>query len=444
MKRLSHMSWAGILFSALMMLAVTPEAWSQEREELNSEITMPAPRVRRRVPPRNRSRITSLEADRARQAVLHSRPRPTRSYVPKHRRVNAEGPLEPFPQGVTEIIGGQPEYVPQEALGDGAVMYDDEYLSESYAGEYEGPVMDEGWEEGFVGDSCSADGCGGCCDCGDVGYDDLGQYPFGTLWGLGNLEFSLGLQGFVGPFNQGDSGSFGFQQGFNFGTVVPLFPYSGIGWQIGTRTTQSNLSGADFTNEERHQTFFTTGFFRRSDCGWQGGLVVDVLEDKWFAEANVTQLRGEISFKYPSIHEWGYRFVSSTSDDEVASPINSGQFDTFEGHELHSFFYRRRLNWTPGGVTSFFAGFSGESDGYVGADARLPLTDFIALRSSFAYLVPNEPTSNGGTENEAWNLSMLFELNMRGVRPGFPRAQFTPLFDVADNGNFILRRASTR
>ena len=271
-----------------------------------------------------------------------------------------------------------------------------------------------------------------------------GRYPFDALWSLGNLQFDLGVLGFRGPYNQGDSGSFGFQQAINFGTVLPLLPYSRVGWQIGVRTTQSNLSGADFTNQERQQTFFTTGVFKRAPCGgWQGGLVVDVLDDDWFGKVKVSQLRGEISYRFPSVHEWGYRFSAGSSDDIVRSPVTE-RFNVYEGHSLHSFFYRRRFKWIPGGVGGFFAGFSGDKDGYIGADATLPFSEFVSLRSSFAYLVPDEPTNDGGTENEAWNLSVAFVFNLRGIRPGFRQTPYTPLFDVADNGNYILRRTFTQ
>ena len=446
---------------------------------------MPSPRARRRVP-RTRSRVTSRETDQARQALMHSRTAPARSYVPKHQRVSGQTPIEPLPQG-REIVNETPAYTTETLPSDIIVQEQfapptDSYLEPPH-GYVEAPgeiVLEESWPDGGVveayddgtygaccgdcggaccgdcGGDCCGDCCGDSCGCGGFGCASctagggagygrpVGRYPFDSLWALGNLQFELGVLGFRGPFNQGDSGSFGFQQSVNFGTVLPLFPYSRLGWQIGVRTTQSNLSGTDFTTQQRQQTFLTTGVFKRAACGWQGGLVVDVLDDDWFGKVNVAQLRGEISYMFPAVHEWGYRFSAGSSDDDVASPLVNGQINTYEGHSLHSFFYRRRLTWVPGGLGGFFAGFTGNNDGFIGADATLPFSDFVSLRSAFAYLIPDEPTNAGGTENEAWNLSMAFVINLRGIRPGFRQTPYTPLFDVADNGSYILRRTGSR
>ncbi len=176
--------------------------------------------------------------------------------------------------------------------------------------------------------------------------------------------------------------------------------------------------------------------------------MVDALEDDWYSEANATQLRGEISWKAACVHEWGYRFTANLKDDEVRSPIVNGQFDTFEGFNLNAFFYRRRLTWTPGGLVTAFAGFTGQhgadgnNDGFLGADAQLPLSDFVTLRSSAMYLRPDDSPNNGA--DDAWNVGIQLVFNLRGVRPGCPQTNFTPLLDVAGNGNFILNRASTR
>lgn len=448
MKTSNLSNWLGLILCSLLLTWTPLEARGQSHEP--DGLDMPAPRVRRRVP-KQRSRITNLQVDRARQALMHSRPQPTRSYVPKHERLaSAEVPLEAIPQSanvrervVVDELRSMSSGVPQTPTYEAT---DEVFIEDGYEDGYADPYYDEGWEE-EPWDGCTCGNCGG--GCGDGGnctgdFTDPSGYPFGYLWGMGNLEAFAGVQGFVGPYNQGDSGSFGFQEGFNFGTVFPILPYSGIGWQIGSRFAQSNLSGSDFTNSQRNQTFFTTGLFKRRYSGLQGGLVVDVLQDDWFAEANVNQLRGEISFKYPRIHEFGFRFATHTGDDEVVSPIVNGQFDTFEPINLYSLFYRRRLSWASGGITTIFAGGSTDDDGYIGAEAHLPFSDFLSLRSSFAYLIPDEPTNAGGTENEAWNVSIMLVFNLRGVRPGCQQAMFTPLFDVADNGNMIMDLLRTR
>ena len=56
--------------------------------------------------------------------------------------------------------------------------------------------------------------------------------------------------------------------------------------------------------------------------------------------------------------------------------------------------------------------------------------------STATYLIPHEGTNSGGFAEENWNISM-------GIvyRPGGPRGcgrYCRPLFDVADNGTFML------
>ncbi len=441
-----HTIWL-ILVGLSLLVAPSPvTAQHGAPNRLRSDLAMPSPHVRRRVPIK-RSQVSSYEADRARQALMHAQP--TRHFVPKHERLAAaEAPMEPIPSASSLVTGE--EFVTEEVYRGESVPN-----APSYADGYTESFDDEGYyEEGYSepsygsncdcgqcggGDSCGCGfDCGGGCGGGCEGYEDISGYPFGALWGMGNLEVFAGGLGFTGPYNQGSTGSFGFQEGFNFGTVLPLLPYSGLGWQIGTRSTQTNLSGASFTTEERHQTFFTTGIFKRACCGWQGGIVVDVLQDEWFAEANTTQLRGEFSYRWPTVHEFGYRFSAALRDDQITSPIVAGQLETFEGSDLHSFFYRRRLNWAPGGQVSIFAGFSGDDDGYLGTDIQLPLSDFFAIRSSLSYLHPDESVNDGASE--AWNASVMLVFNLRGSRPGSQQAKFSPLLDVADNGNFILNR----
>ena len=99
------------------------------------------------------------------------------------------------------------------------------------------------------------------------------------------------------------------------------------------------------------------------------------------------------------------------------------------------------------GEARLYAGFSGQSDGLIGADVRLPLTDAWALETGFAYLVPkqgngriaNYPTPTLGIPNvghaqESWNIG----INLVWY-PGHCRDEYyQPLFRVADNGSFML------
>lgn len=332
--------------------------------------------------------------------------------VPSHGAQGAiQAPTaEPLPQGES-----LPQYPSEQAYP----------FHEPNTMPYEADATEWYADEGFAGD------CPG--ECGELG--GCANWCR-TTFCRGNTHIALGVAGFKGPVNQGRDGSFGFQQAVNFGTILPLLPESGLGWQVGVRTIQANLSGASFTSDERNQTFFTTGFFRRNPYGLQAGVVFDLMQDDWYAEINAGQVRAEFSWLLPERHEWGYWFALGDSSDTTPSPIANNRVDEWTPIDLHAFFYRRRLDCVPGGTTRLFAGFSGDSDGFIGADARLPINRDWSVQSGFSYLIPNEPRNSGGNENEGWNLSLALVWTLGGHCP----AAFAPLMDVADNGSFILDR----
>ena len=205
-----------------------------------------------------------------------------------------------------------------------------------------------------------------------------------------------GTQGFTGPLNRGETGSFGFHYGANWGVPIPCMMNQPIGIQIGYRGVSSNLSGAAFTEDSRHQSFITAGLFRRVDWGLQGGVVVDILSDKWYYDdLSLTQLRGELSWLFPQCHELGVFFTASSKTNDVASTIwvNNQQrtvIEEYEATDLIAFFYRRRFEAVGGGYGRLFAGATGNSGGLVGGDFDLPMTENWALKTGFTYLIPQD------------------------------------------------------
>ena len=177
---------------------------------------------------------------------------------------------------------------------------------------YEGDIIFEGGGKGAIvgGDCCGGSGCFQCF-----------SIPCPTIC-IDNFEVFAGVHGFTGPVNRGETGSFGFHEGFNWGAPVPCF--GALGTQIGLQATQSNLSGAEFTDETRHQLFLTGGLFRRVDWGLQGGLVFDYLSDDWYANTSLAQLRGELSWVFPCLHELGFWFSASTEEDTQLSTFSNG------------------------------------------------------------------------------------------------------------------------
>jgi len=288
-----------------------------------------------------------------------------------------------------------------------------------------------------------SDACGGpveqCDTCGDQ-HGCLIPCP---IFSLRNVELFSGVQGFTGPLNQGSSGSFGFHYGLNWGAPMPCTPAGAIGMQAGFRGVSSNYSGSTLTPDTRNQQFVTAGLFRRVDWGLQGGVVFDYLHDDWYYDTNLTQIRGELSWVYPACHELGFWFTArGRSDTVTTTTLSNNQLvqgtATYEPYDLFAFFYRRRFENLGGGAARLYAGFTGNSDGLIGADIKMPLTENWALQSGFTYVIPDESNSRIAYFEEAWNVGITL-VWYPGQRKSVGNDYFRPLFDVADNGSFITR-----
>lgn len=324
-------------------------------------------------------------------------------------------------QGVQEWSDGNSWTEPG---ADGAFYEPSDGMDPSYEvvpGEQSYAEMGEPLADGYY-DDCDA--CGPCEAWSCREYMTAGHF---SLFG--------GVQGYKGGGNLGRDGSFGFHEGVNIGLPLPLFPGTGLGCQVGFRALQSNLSSSSFTFEQRNQTFFTTGVFRRVPYGLQGGIVFDMMKDEWYDDLNLGQIRGEFGWKLPCQHEWGYYFGAGDSGDSTDSPLIVGRIDRWTPVDFHSFYYRRRLTWCPGGTARFYTGFSSDQDGLIAAESYMPFNRRWALNTSFAYLIPDESNADNGNSNESWNLSIALVWSWNG----HCEYQYRPLFDVADNGSFFFR-----
>jgi hypothetical protein len=332
------------------------------------------------------------------------------------------------------------EYVPQHARTESSIRVLDEEVEGGPQGQQKPEeitaapevIFDGTWGEPVVDDCCAGGACGahGCLiPCPSLCWD--------------NLELFGGAQGFTGPVNRGETGSFGFNEGLNWGGPLPCLLGGAVGMQLGARAVHSNLSGAEFTGGERNQVFVTAGGFRRVDWGLQGGVVLDYLHEDWYLDANLLQLRGELSWVYPCQHELGFWFTANTQHDNVVSTLTVNNQTTtsnerLQATDLYAFFYRHRL--AGGGASGrVFAGFTGESDGLLGAETLVPINDCWSLQSGFTYLVPEESSSANGHVEESWNfgLSVVWRPG-GGANSG--GGYYRPLFDVAHNGNFMVDR----
>lgn len=297
--------------------------------------------------------------------------------------------------------------------------------------------------------SCGCDSCSTACNapCG------FGVFlPYLKIdWC--RLDLFAGVNAFTGPMNCANTdatnansrasagGSFGFYEGFNQGRNLKGILGFDIASQFGIRATQTSLSGSKLTDEQRNQVFLTFGLFRRVDYGLQYGLAIDYLNEDWYYQGDLTQLRGEISWNSNNCHVFGFQFMSGISDETSSSTVLDATGNLlqstvdFEPVDQYRAFYRRLL--ACGGDWEAFLGGTDNSDTILGALVNMPLSGQVVMNSGVTYVIPNE--DEGSTfDDEAWNLSLGFT-----YRPGGSAGcgrYCRPMFNVADNGTFIVRR----
>lgn len=315
-------------------------------------------------------------------------------------------------------------------------------------------VLDESASDAYLGPHGHSHPGSDCASCGYSGYGRVyGGDPACGACGpecclpclrLDNVELFAGAHGFTGPNNRG-SGSFGFHEGINAG--MPFI--CGLAIQGGYQATQSNFEGTFFTPDDRTQSFVTVGAFRRVDLGLQGGVVVDYLNDQWDCDISLAQIRGELSWRMPCDHEFGFWFASGLDQSTISArdvqfPVPSAGNDTIvvsdgtfdvEPLDIYAFFYRKQF--TCGGEGRAWGGFTDDSRGLLGGNIRLPVSTCLSFSTDFLYIIPAESSQTGFAE-EAWNVS--FNLVWTPCRrnqcgPNYCR----PLFDVANNGSFVVR-----
>lgn len=294
---------------------------------------------------------------------------------------------------------------------------------------------------------CDCDSCRSACD-----WDRFPLFLPVLRVNWQRMELFAGSQGYTGPMNfasavggngqiASDSGSFGFYQGINEGRSLHNWFGIDLAAQLGVRATQSNLSGAEFTRDKRQQVFLTAGFFRRVDYGLQYGLVVDYLNEDWHYQADLTQLRGELSWRMRNCDEFGFQFMTGLggerSDvflrDVDGTAITSSVFVEPINH--YRFFYRWRL---PGdGSWTSFGGWSESSHGIFGSQVDIPVSDRISLQTAATYWSPGSGLGAAEHRDEAWSVSTGIVFRPGGPRRGAARYS-APLLPVADNGTFVV------
>ena len=305
-------------------------------------------------------------------------------------------------------------------------------------------------EEGFViqgdvvyGSSLSETlGCDGGIGCGKLGICTDGCLIPCPRIDWQKWEFFTGVSGFTGPANRGGHGSFGFNEGFNWTSSLDRIGWGYLTAQAGFRAVQSGLSGTDFTEEDRKQTFVTLGLFRRADWGLQGGAVVDYMHDDWYYDMDLLQVRAELSWMYPSGHEFGFWMATDAdharTTSRVGVPFPTTTTEEWRSTDLYAFFFRH-TSCDTGAVGRIFGGFTGSKDGLIGADLTVPFATQWALDAEFTYLIPEEGSGPEGSSEEGWNVG-LYLVYYPGCKTAYDKNYNKPLFDTGGNGNFFVDR----
>ncbi|MFP6665798.1 MAG: DUF6666 family protein [Pirellulales bacterium] len=285
-------------------------------------------------------------------------------------------------------------------------------------------------------------GCGSCDACGTGGYG-----PYSPWSSIFHTSIMLGVQGFKGPVDNGVNGSFGFSEGFNISAPLPLFDCRSychtVGMQFGMRFVQSNLNGhvadSNFHDDPREQVFMTAGLFKRADehSPWQYGLVYDQMVDDYYYQADIGQLRMEVSRFGWCGNEVGIMAAFRIGEDDAVPSLRGDQPFTLGPNDYYTVFLRRALLCD--GEWRVYAGPSGEGDGLMGAEFWLPVNDSVALEGGVTYVFAEEgqPTAQ---QEDSYSIGLnLVWYPCRRARcaAGSP---FRPLIGVASNGTFLSER----
>jgi hypothetical protein len=405
----------------------------------------------------NPSRNTKV-APRSPHDRVAYRPRPTTT---NSNRLFDDSWIRPLKQVAYQAGAGEPEelYAPpgeesqmqmqmqgSPAMGP-ELQSEGEWIGSPDGVPYEGPCSDGSCGPDCEGGPMCGDDVGCCATCGrepESCYIDL---AFGLhdpeaceevrfrIPRIHTLMVNGGVHGFKGPFDRDrDSGNFGFQEGINMGFKVPM---SRFGYQIGYQATQSQLSGDGDTGitDAFSQNFLTAGLFRRNRDGFQGGVVWDWLVDERDSAVTFSQLRAELGFVDCGCHEIGATVAVHLSDQTLLDEQQDTS-TTFRPVDQYLLYYR--MHGRRGGEGRVYAGLSDNTNGIVGADFLLPLTDCWSLQPAFTYLIPDGSGGSVGAREEAWNVGINLVWHWKGQARSCHSSPYRPLFNVADNGYMII------
>jgi hypothetical protein len=276
----------------------------------------------------------------------------------------------------------------------------------------------------------------------------FGRPYYGWRW-YRDFTASAGVTSFTNPTDLGINGNFGTNEYLNF--AMPFWNAFGVGWQVGVRGVQSNfqpatlnIGGTTISKNARDQQFLTTGFFTRAfeGRGLQGGVVYDYMQDSWFENADLAQLRYELSYVW-GYHEFGFWGASNVADQLGIFGKQSPTPGVASTLSLYTGFYR--VQFGDANELKVWGGGTSEQDGIVGALVRAPMHRTLAFEGTCTYVIPNRnqvvalgpPGNQSSFSPAAWNLSLNLVWYPAGRSRRSLASPYRPLFEVADNGSMI-------
>jgi hypothetical protein len=358
----------------------------------------------------------------------------------------------PMTEG-TEVIEAGPDDLPPDMAGMMPGEYDPSMLTmPGEDGLLMGQYPAELHVESFYDDpyECEDDECDLCIPHGRIcaWLRRFGKPYYGWRW-YRDFTASAGITSFTNATDLGINGNFGTNEYLNW--AMPFWNAFGVGWQVGWRGTQTNFQPASvevgtttFAKNARTQNFLTTGFFTRAfeGRGLQGGAVYDYLNDNWFDNVDVSQIRAEISYVW-GYHEVGFWGAANLGDQtSLFGPItrSPGLASTLD---LYAGFYR--LQFGDANEWKVWGGATSENDGLIGTLVRAPMGRSLALEGTFTYVIPGKTQTidilPGGAVSQfspaAWNLGVNVVYYPAGRSRRSLASPYRPLFEVADNGSMI-------
>ena len=328
--------------------------------------------------------------------------------------------------------------------------------------------------------SFAGDCCGECdsypCECipcdpmcnPDWGYPQPCQGGLLLGWLHPTLEFatfSLGVDGFKSSPDRGINGNFGVDESIN---LAGSWLNGIIGWQVGARFIQSDFNGfrtfpngagpagqiTEYRPDRREQDFLTVGFFRRADefQPWQAGIAIDFLQDHYYYKTDLSQVRLELSHRFWCRLDFG-TWVALSTDTEPAvkehrpnPPFGpGGLIDTVRYQAADQYTLFLRWAFPNGGEARLYGGGSDYREGIIGGDFWTPMSHSFAFTGNFGYLLKDKkgPLPHQGAvaqAEDAYGVALNFVWYPRKRARTASESLYRPLFEVANNGNFFIRR----